>query len=244
MSDHLLVLSTSSVTEYLRCHHRYFLGHVYRMRGAQSVPAAIGQAVHAGVEALHKGGIPMSPDSALRKAFDEEWDNVPFPWEEDPSVALADARKMLEVYKKEVLPRFHPTLVEAPFAVKVEGIIISGTIDAADVDVHDTKTTAGKTINGRKPRFDPANYDMQLALYRLGYKGLTGTWPRRTVLDVLTRRGTYREVEREVSVRDALDVVGVVRDGIARGDFEPTGAMSGACNWCAYAIRCAYAKTE
>ena len=241
MSDHLLVLSTSSVTEYLRCHHRYFLGHVYRMRGTQSVPAAIGQAVHAGVEAMHKG---QPPENALQRAWDEESANVPPEELAADHEALADARKILEVYRREVLPRFHPTLVEAPFAVKVEGIIISGTIDAADDDVHDTKTTAGKTINGRKPRFDAANYDLQLALYKLGYKGLTGTWPKRTVLDVLTRRGTYREIEREPSVRDALDVVGVVRDGLARGDFEPTGALNGACNWCAYAIRCAYAKTE
>ena len=241
MTDHLLVLSTSSVTEYLRCHHRYFLGHVYRMRGAQSVPAAIGQAVHAGVEAMHKG---QPPENALQRAWDEESANVPPEELAADHEALADARKILEVYRREVLPRFHPTLVEAPFAVKVEGIIISGTIDAADDDVHDTKTTAGKTINGRKPRFDAANYDLQLALYKLGYKGLTGTWPKRTVLDVLTRRGTYREIEREPSVRDALDVVGVVRDGLARGDFEPTGALNGACNWCAYAIRCAYAKTE
>lgn len=240
MSDHLLVLSTSSVTEYLRCHHRYFLGHVYRMRGAQSVPAAIGQAVHAGVEAMFRAG-PVTAQKALQRAWDEESSNVP-PEElaADPE-ALADARKILAVYQREVAPRFHPTLVEAPFAVKVEGIIISGTIDAADEDVHDTKTTAGKTINGRKPRFDAANYDLQLALYRLGYKGLTGSWPRRTVLDVLTRRGTYREIEREPSVRDALDVVGVVRDGLARGDFDPTGALSGACNWCPFAARCGHA---
>ena len=238
MTDHLLVLSTSSVTEYLRCHHRYFLGHVYRMRGTQSVPAAIGQAVHAGVEAMHKG---QPPENALQRAWDEESANVPPEELAADHEALADARKILEVYRREVLPRFHPTLVEAPFAVKVEGIIISGTIDAADDDVHDTKTTAGKTINGRKPRFDAANYDLQLALYKLGYKGLTGTWPKRTVLDVLTRRGTYREIEREPSVRDALDVVGVVRDGLARGDFEPTGALSGSCAYCPFAARCGHA---
>ena len=90
MTDHLLVLSTSSVTEYLRCHHRYFLGHVYRMRGTQSVPAAIGQAVHAGVEAMHKG---QPPENALQRAWDEESANVPPEELAADHEALADARK-------------------------------------------------------------------------------------------------------------------------------------------------------
>jgi hypothetical protein len=236
MSD--LILSTSSISEYLRCHHAYLLGHVYRMQRRQSVAAAIGQAVHAGVEALHRG---QPAHNALRAAWDEEVESIPADAVAADPDAFTDAKKMLSIYERDVLPTFQPTLIEAPFAARVAGVILTGTIDQADDDVRDTKTTSGKTINGRKPHFDPANYDQQLSLYRLGYKALTGKWPRRLLLDVLTRRGTYRQYEREPRTADAMDALGVARDGILREEYDPNGALSGACNWCGYVERCGYA---
>lgn len=235
-----LVLSTSSISEYLRCPYRYLLSHVYRRKGSQTVAAAIGQAVHSGVEALHLGQPAVE---ALDAAFSRELEHVPdYDIAADPD-ARDDALRMLRVYEREVLPAFHPWLIEAPFAVRVDGVVVSGTIDAADEDVRDTKTTSGKTINGRKPRFDPANYDLQLSLYALGYWALRGQWPKRLLLDVLTRRGTYRQYEREPKIREALDVVGIVRDGIGREEFSPTGALNGSCNWCPYKEVCPHAVT-
>ena len=235
-----LVLSTSSISEYLRCPHRYLLSHVYRRKGRQSVAAAIGQAVHAGVEALHHAQPALD---ALRGSFAVEMIAVPTAERDADPDALADAERMLGVYEREVLPTFRPVLVEAPFTIRVDGVIVSGTIDAADEDVRDTKTTSGKTINGRKPHFDPANYDLQLSLYAMGYKALRGTWPKRLLLDVLTRRGTYRQYERPPKIGEALDVVGIVRDGIGREEFDPTGALNGSCNWCPYIEVCPHATT-
>lgn len=239
MTDRPVVLSTSAISAYLRCRYAYLLGYVFRLRGVQSVPAAIGQAVHAGVEALHRG---EAAQNALYAAWETETANVPpAALAADPD-ALPDALTMLRVYKKEVHPSFRPTLVETPFTYQAGGAVISGVLDAADDDLRDTKTTAGKTINGNKPNFDPRNYDLQLALYRLGYRALTGNWPKRLLLDVLTRRGTYRQYDRtdEVNMGDAIDIVAVVRDGIAREEYEPTGALNGSCRYCAFTERCTY----
>jgi hypothetical protein len=240
--DRPLVLSSSAVSAYLRCGHRYLLAYVYRIAGAQNMAAAIGQAVHAGVEALHRG---QPAEDALRAAFWHEVESVPaFEVQDDPG-ALEDALRMLNVYREEVLPTFHPTLVEVPFAIMVEDVVLTGVFDGADDDVRDLKTTAGKTINGKKPNFSPENYDMQLAFYDLGYRGLTGRRPKRLILDVLTRRGTYRQYIRPPKIGEAIDSLRIARDGINREEFEPTGALSGACRWCPFATKgCSFAVLD
>lgn len=241
-----LVLSASGVAAYLRCHHAYLLGYVYRMPKRGSVRALIGTAAHAGIEAMLRG---RDPEPALLEAWDLEVGTIP-PDElaADPD-ALPDARKIPGVYRREVMPTFTPDLVEMGFAVvpKGVGVVVTGVLDAADTrtdDVRDHKTTAGKTVNGQKPNFSPESYDLQLGLYRLGYYGLTGRWPKRLRLDVLTRTGKHRFYDREPSTADALDMVTIVRDGIGREDYDPTGADSGACNWCEFNRRCAHAKVD
>lgn len=240
-----IVLSSSSISSYLRCRRQYALGYVFRRPGIQNVAAAIGVAVHAGVEALH---LAQPAQDALHGAFAAEAVRVPASELAADPDALPDARRMLRTYEEEVFPTFHPDLVEAPFAVLVEGVVLTGILDGADTrtdEVRDLKTTAGKTVAGKKPSsFNPASYDLQLGLYSLGYIGLTGRRPRRTALDVVTRRGTYRQYEREPNVGEAIDILGIVRDGIDRGDFAPTGAFNGSCTWCPFVAECGYAVVD
>jgi hypothetical protein len=241
-----MVLSASSISQYLRCHHAYLLGTVYRTPRRESLRMLLGTAVHAGIESMLRGG---EPEPALLSAWDEGIGRVdPAEMLADPD-ALHDAKQMPHVYRAEVMPTFHPDIVEAGFAVipKGLGVTITGTIDAAESatdDLRDHKTTAGKTVNGVKPHFSPESYDLQGGLYRLGYYGLTGRWPRTYRLDVLTRRGTYRQYERTPSTSDALDMAAIVRDGINGQDYEPTGATSGQCSWCEYRLRCAHARID
>lgn len=242
-----LVLSASGVQAYLRCHHAWMLGYVYRMPKRGSVRALIGTAAHAGIEAMLRGG--RSADAAVLEAWDLEVNTIPADELAADPAALPDARKIPGVYRASVLPTYTPDLVEVGFAVvpKGLGVVVTGVIDNADSkadDVRDVKTTAGKTVNDVKPSFSPESYDLQLGLYRLGYYGLTGRWPRRMRLDVLTRTGKHRFYDREPSTADALDLVSIARDGIGREDYDPTGATSGACNWCEYRTRCAHAVLD
>lgn len=241
-----LVLSASGISDYLRCHHKFLLSSVYRMPRRESLRMLIGTSVHAGIEAMLRGG---PPESALLAAWDEGIGRVDAAEVAADPDALRDAEGMPEVYRREVMPTFHPDIVEAGFAVVPHGlgVVVTGVLDAAETatdDVRDHKTTAGKTINGVKPSFNPENADLQLGLYRLGYYGLTGRWPQRMRLDVLTRTGKHRFYDRNPSTSDALDMVAIVRDGVAAGNYEPTGAISGACNWCEYRLRCAHARLD
>ncbi len=227
-----LILSTSSISTYLRCHRAYLYSNVYRVSGPQNLPAILGIAVHAAVETLWKS--PRRPESALERSFAAELALVPEPYEEPPAVVLADAKRMYTTYVQKVAPTFTPTLVEEKFSIEVEGVALSGTIDAADDDIHDLKTTSMIS------KFSPSSYGLQLNMYRLGYRFLTGSWPRRLLLDVLPRRGnfTYKQYEVPVETQDTLDVIGLVNSGIMEGNFDPTGAINGACRFCAYKEIC------
>jgi hypothetical protein len=182
---------------------------------------------------MHKG--IENPVEAARASLDADMAQMSLPYSEDPSVALRDALTMLSVYREKVAPTFKPTLVEVPFIISVDGILFSGQIDAADEDVRDVKTTAGMTINGKKPsQFKPDRHRFQLTGYGLGYKWLTGKSPRRYLIDLLTRRGAYRQYVVEPDVGEFMEVLAIARDGIMAGTFEPTGVSNGECRYCPF----------
>lgn len=238
MSDAPLILSASSTKTYLSCSYRYLLENVFRIPAPPNMAMAIGSAVHAGVEALHKGenlprlnvGLSIAKDAATM---------APVPSSEEMQAASDDALAMYELYKSKVAPTFTPTLVETSFIVSLDGILFSGQIDAADEDVHDTKTTDNLSS------FRPSYHGFQMTGYRFGYKFLTGRWPRRLLLDVIARNGRWKQVEITPDPGDFMDALGLVRDGILSETFEPTGVETGACRRCPYFEReCSFGRID
>jgi len=234
-----LVLSNSSVNQYWRCHWAWYLSNVLRLPGVGNLKMAIGFAVHAGVEAIFTS--PVRPVEVLRRAFASETAELPAAEMAADPEALADGEIMLATYLREVVPGYTPTMIERPFTARIEGVLWTGIIDSADEkvdDVVDVKTTAGKTINGQKPSFDPSRHDMQLTGYGFGYEALTGRWPRRFLLHVLKRTGKYQQYERQPVVGDFLNLLRLTRDAIMRRSFEPTGLLNGSCATCPFTEVC------
>ncbi len=229
-----LVLSVSTMKTWLSCRYRYLLSNIWRVPAPPNMDMAIGTAVHAGVEAMHKG-LP-DPLGATVAAFDREMAPSADQLGLNLGEGLLDAEKMLGLYRQK-MAGYHPTMVEKDFVARMNGVLVSGRIDGADEeDVHDTKTTANLT------KFKPERYSFQSNIYRWGYKVLTGRMPKRLLLDVVTRNGKYKQVE--IKPDDSVfDTVGVVSAGILKGEFEPTGALSGECARCPYARGvCSYAR--
>lgn len=232
-----LILSNSSISLYLKCHLRYYMDQVWRIPGESSVSMALGSATHAGVETFWKSGDLPGAHDRLDVVLDEQMPAEP---DEPYETVQRDGHSMLDTYVKIAAPTFTPTLIEAPFVIDIDGVAVSGIIDAADDDLHDTKTTSGRTVAGRKPSFRPTDHRLQLNLYRYGYKFLTGAWPKRLLLDVIKRTGKYQQFEVEVNEREARDIIGLVADEIAREDFRPTGADNGGCRYCPFNQACRF----
>lgn len=238
MTDEELVLSASSVNAYWKCHYAWKLSNVLRIPAVGNLAMALGQSVHQAIEAIFTS--PLRPENVLRAAFIKETAGLPTEEMNSDPGALADGQAMLATYTREVLPTYHPTLVEAPFTIRTEGILLSGVIDNADEDVHDVKTTS--LIS----RFRPENHQFQLTLYHWGYAALTGRAPRRLLLDVLPRGGKirHRQIEVKPAHGDAIDLIRLTASSIMRRDYSPTGALNGSCERCPYRLSCQFSTVK
>ncbi len=230
-----LILSKSSIEEWLRCHKAWMYGYAYRIKGAPSLDMAIGTAVHAGAEAIWRG---MNPAEALERALARETALIPGLTVDELQQAVTDAHAMLLTYAKHIVPTFGdaPSLIEADFLIRVNGTLVSGRIDAANADVHDTKTTSTPS------KVTPDHHQLGMTLYAWGYRALTGHLPRRLLLDVVAKNGRWAVKEVEPDYAGAAEVVKLVADGINASDFEPTGAAKGECARCPYQAICPAAR--
>jgi hypothetical protein len=231
MTDELM-LSASSTNHYWRCHHAWYLNYVMRIPSPGNLVMALGQAVHAAIERFWTS--PLMPVAALTETFNRETEHLAEEKAADAE-ALADGMKMLSTYIREVSPGYHPTIIERKFTVRMEGVLWTGILDNADdEDVRDIKTTSGKTINGRKPSFDPSRYDIAMTGYSVGYESITGRPPKRRLLDVLKRSGKYQQYERPLKMGDFIDTIRLTSSAIMQRDFSPTGLLNGSCASCPY----------
>lgn len=233
-----LVLSASSLKVWLTCGHRYLLEHVYRVPAPPNMDMAIGTAVHAGVEAAHKG--ENLPRLNVGLGLAAEIGKMPSVTSNEAQKASDEALAMYEVYRTKIAPDFTPTIIEQSAIVRINSVLFSGQIDAADDQgVHDTKTTA--TLS----KFRPERHRLQMTGYRFLYRAITGHLPRRLLLDVIARNLKWKTVEIEPDEGEFVDVLTLTAQGILEGRYEPTGASSGACNRCPYSTGvCTYARLD
>jgi hypothetical protein len=235
-----LVLSASSVRTWLDCGHKYLLEHVWRIPAAPNMDMAIGTAVHAGVEALHKGS--PDPVEATVSAFAREYVSMGDSAPADTAGPFGEAMAMHKVYVEKIAPTFKPSIVERDFVIRVEGVLFSGRIDQADPDrdeVHDTKTVRALA------KVQPERYRFQMTGYGLGYREITGRRAKRLVLDIIARNGNWKQVEVQPDETEFVDTLGIVRDGVERGEYDPTGVSSGQCARCPFlGGACVYGRVD
>jgi hypothetical protein len=148
----------------------------------------------------------------------------------------AIGERTLRSYIEDVASTITPAAVEHAGQIIVNGIPYSYHIDLLDdLDVvRDLKT------KGSKPR-DASAYLFQLTGYVLGFRAETERVESDVVVDVMVRLKVKRPYHvplrygGPVSDRDIGRFARTLEntaDGIARGDFEPTGLETGVCKWC------------
>jgi CRISPR/Cas system-associated exonuclease Cas4 (RecB family) len=148
-----------------------------------------------------------------------------------------EAKGLVSAFRDKIAPTLpQPIRSEVPFVVKINGERISGVIDyIAGAEIHDLKTTDGTS-------FRASHHSLQLTLYALAYRALYGADPERLVIDRLDRKGLVKSYEVKPNHEEVSEVIEVVASGIRRHDWEPTGLLSGACEWCPVKAHCSYWK--
>src|SRR6185503_1430453 len=162
--------------------------------------------------------------------------------------AMGWGRRALVSYLEDVAPDVEPVLVEYGSELEVDGILVSGHLDVADAEgrVRDTK------IKKAKPR-DPGRYLRAFVIYALLYRDRMGKLETDVQLDVIIRLKRDRPYHLPynyggpVSDHDVAVLAGSlhrVANGIAKGDYRPTGLEEGACRFCPVQTVCDYYQED
>lgn len=250
-----LVLSSSSADAYRRCGWRFYLEYVEMVPQAQNVRAAIGLAVHAGVEDYYRDKLEYA-HTTLQTANEEiffasdffqkyvdsynavaafELASVTEP-EEDLEKARASGERTLMVYLEDVAPEIRPLFVEAALRIDIDGIPYSIHPDLIDTDIN----VRDLKIKRSKPR-DPSVYAFQQEGYALGVRVLLGKKERDVQLDIMIRllrdRPYYVPIANggpisDSAVRSFARRLETIANGIAKDQYPPNGLENGACRYC------------
>ena len=238
--------SASQISTYLRCPMVYFYRYVKGMKRPASGHMHLGTAFHYAQEVNYRQKIDSRKDlkltqvtDAFAERFDKPTEEIDYQ-EENPADLKDSGVGLVKVYYEERAIHTQPVKVEegARFDVPDLNRVILFYIDLIDDKgwIHDSKT-ASKT-----PGPDEAEKSLQLTLYSIGYRSMTGKKESGLVLDYAIKTKVPKFVPIEAKPRedwhierDLNDVREVAR-GIAAGIFPPCAPGSWLCTakWCGY----------
>ncbi len=250
-----LVLSSSSISTFLRCGQQWEFAYVYGYKSPPSIRQVIGIATHQAIETnmLHKMDTAEDlPVDEVLDAFSDSYDVEMTEWEpsddpETPDAGKDSGVKLVTMAREDVLPPIQPVAVELPVQMTIQAsedspeIPFSGVIDLIDSKgrVRDWKTSK------RKPTYTAGIHILQMTGYALGYRQATGEQESEVVLDHLVRTKLPEYVPvasggpvETPAIREFARIATNVSAQINAGNFVPNGLMSGACSWCGYQSIC------
>jgi RecB family exonuclease len=122
---------------------------------------------------------------------------------------------------------------------------VRGRFDRVDEDLFGVTIIDYKTseVTRQQDADRRAAESLQLKIYALAWREMTGVLPRAVELRFIESRVTGRHVPTEDDVRLARDTVTAVAAGIRERRFEATPSYT-ACRYCAYNQICAFTATR
>lgn len=186
--------SASQIQMGIRCMEQYRRVYIEGERRAPGMAAFVGSGVHVGVAENYSQKIeshvdlpPSQTADAAVAGFDQRLLDDDIRTDTAEACDGRDQTAQLAMFAgSQVMPQHQPAMVEKRFELSVPGLKkkILGFIDMADVQgiVHDTKTAA------RKKTQREADHSIQLSIYHVAHRALTGEYPEKMVLDVILKK--------------------------------------------------------
>ncbi len=257
-----LLISHKQIDDYQTCPLKYFNVHVRRIPIRRHHAVAYGAVVHKVVEYyLRRRAVGnYTPLDDLLAIYDRAWAGEDIlhdrPGASEPAEGFL-TREHEEARKaagREALKRFwnheeadgiKPTWVEKEFGFALGLDRVRGRYDRVDEDLLGAVIIDYKTSDVTRQRNADRRVaeSLQLKLYALAWREMTGTLPQRVELRFIDSNVVGRHTPRAEDAEEAIAAVKTAAAGIRARHFEATPSW-GACRNCAYNQVCPYTATS
>ncbi|MGH7311854.1 MAG: ATP-dependent helicase [Candidatus Rokuibacteriota bacterium] len=260
--DDELIVSHKQIDDYQTCPLKYKYVNILRLPIRRHHAVAFGAIVHKAVEyyLLRRAVGNYTPLEELLGAYERAWVGEDIlrdrPGSHEPAEGFL-SREHEEARKaagREALRRFwhqeeadglKPTWVEKEFGFALGPDRVRGRYDRVDEDllgavIIDYKTSA---VTRQKDADRRVAGNLQLKVYALGWREMTGSLPQRVELRFIDANVVGRHTPTADDIDEAIAAVKAAAAGIRARRFDATPSW-GACRSCAYNQICPFTATS
>jgi DNA helicase-2/ATP-dependent DNA helicase PcrA len=222
--------------------------HLLRVPILRHHTVVYGNTIHKVVEfyLLRRTAGAYTPLADLLAVFEREWVNQGFlTWEHEEARRAAGRAALTRFWHDEEAEGGRPTHVEKDFGFALGPDRVRGRFDRVDegplgATIIDYKTSE---VTKQKEADHRAAESLQLKVYALAWREMTGALPERVELRFIESRVVGRHVPTAADVDLAVATVKRVAAGIRARRFQATPSQR-ACRACAYNQICAFTATR
>jgi DNA helicase-2/ATP-dependent DNA helicase PcrA len=246
--DAPLELSHRQVDDYETCPLKYRYIHLLRVPIRRHHSVVYGEALHRVVEHYlrRRAAGLYTPLTDLLEVFEREWRNEGFlTWAHETARKDAGRRAVTRFWHEEEASGVKPARVEQEFGFNLGPDRVRGRWDRVDELAEEAVIVDYKSSDVRElERADSrAAESLQLKLYALAWREMTGRLPGRVELRFLESGVVGRYVPQEEDLAEAAEAVRAAGAGIRARRFAATPSYQ-ACRFCAYSQICPYTASR
>ncbi len=243
-----LLISHKQVDDYQTCPLKYRYVHLLRVPILRHHTVVYGSTIHSVVEFYLKRRVEGNYTSLedLLAEYERKWLNQGFlTWEHQEARKAAGREALTRFWHQEEAEGLKPTWVEKDFAFSVGNNRVRGRFDRVDEDLLGAVIVDYKTseITRQRDADRRVAENLQLKMYSLAWREMTGRLPQRVELRYIETHVTGRREPTEADLEEARAAVEEAAAGIRARRFDATPSRQ-ACRYCAYNQICPFTATR
>ncbi|HEV8143264.1 MAG TPA: 3'-5' exonuclease, partial [Methylomirabilota bacterium] len=246
--DDELLISHKQIEEYKSCPLKYRYSYVLRVPQPRHHTLVYGATIHEVVEyyLLRRAAGNYTALQDLLSVYERAWVNQGFlSWEHQEARKTAGRETLTRFWHQEEAEGVRPSFVEKEFGFMVGADRVRGRFDRVDEEllgaaIIDYKTGEVATAKLADKR---AKESLQLKIYALAWREMSGTLPERVELRFLESQTVGRHTPTEADVEEATKAVTDAAAGIRARRFDAAPSYR-ACRYCSYRQICPYTATK
>ncbi|HLC40843.1 MAG TPA: ATP-dependent DNA helicase, partial [Methylomirabilota bacterium] len=247
-ADEELMISHRQVDDYQTCPLKYKYVHILRVPIMRHHTVVYGSTIHKVVEYYLRRRVAGNYTSLedLLTCYEREWVNQGFlTWEHEEARKAAGREALTRFWHEEEAGGVKPTHVEKEFGFNIGPDKIRGRFDRVDEESGGAVIVDYKTgqVKDQRAADQRVRESLQLKLYALAWKEMTGTLPQRVELRFLESNLMGRHSPTGEDIAQAIGEIKAAALGIRARKFDATPSYM-ACRYCAYNQICPYTATQ